>query len=167
MVLSGEAKLERIYHSLTQSGQLWARAAQTCLMQELNYFLKSSPSVTCTEIDRYVLNKYPICLTQSHSLLSLCSIICNNLEIFIEIFENWNIESLNLKRLLLETSYLCPEESQIEYVIDINQANIRTIFWSLCLDSKRTKFQNFDPNEVMINIRENSGMFADIKEEQK
>jgi hypothetical protein len=97
----------------------------------------------------------------------LCSIICNNLGIFIEIFENWNIKSLNFKRLLLETSYLCPEESQIEYVIDINQANIRTIFWSLCLDSKRTKFQNFDPNEVMINIREHSGMFADIKEEQK
>jgi hypothetical protein len=115
-------------------------------MQELNYMLKTKSLLTCTEIDRYTLNTYPICLTQSHPFLSLCSIICNNLEIFIEIFDDWIIESLNIKRLLLDTSRLCQEQSQMEYVIDINQSNIRTILWSLCLDSFKTKFQNFHPN---------------------
>jgi hypothetical protein len=133
-------------------------------MQELNYFLKTNPLLTCTQIDRYVLNKYPVCLTQSHPTLSLCSIACNNLEIFFEIFENWDFKNLNLKRLLLETSYLCQEKSQMEYVIDLEQANIRTIFWSLCLDSLKTKFHNFHPNEILIKINEKSGMFADINE---
>lgn len=134
-------------------------------MQELDYFLKTSPSLTCTEIDRYVLNNYPICLAQSHPVLSLCTIICNNLEVFFEIFENWNLTNLNLRRLVLETSYLCSEKSQMEYVIDIEQSNMRTIFWSLCLDSLKTKFRNFDPNEVMIRINENSGMFAEMIDE--
>jgi hypothetical protein len=134
-------------------------------MQELNYLLTTTSSLTCTEIDRYVLNKYPVCLTQSHPIFSLCTIICNNLEVFFEIFENWNLKNLNLKRLLLETSHLCQEKSQMEYVIDIEQSNIRTILWSLCLDSFKVKFENFHPNEVMIKINENSGMFANIIEE--
>jgi hypothetical protein len=163
---SGEATLERTYSSLTRSGQSWANATQKCLMQELDYLLKTNPSLTCTELDRYIINKYPICLAQSHPVLSLCTIVCNNLEIFFEIFENWNLINLNLKRLLLETSYLCPEKSQMEYVIDIEQSNIRKIFWSLCLDSLKTKFRNFHPNEVMIRINENSGMFAEIIEEE-
>ena len=74
--------------------------------------------------------------------------------------------NLNVKRLLLETSYLCPEKSQMEYFIDIEQSNIRTIFWSLCLDSLKTKFRNFDPNEVMSRTNKNSGMFAEIIEEE-
>jgi len=135
-------------------------------MQELHYFLQTNPSLTCTEIDRYVLKKYPICLTQSHPVFSLCSIMCNNLEIFFQIFENWDLQSINLKRLLLETSRLCQEKSQMEYIIDIEQANIRTIFWSLCLDSLKTKFVNFHPNEIMIKINANSGLFADVIDEE-
>jgi hypothetical protein len=54
----------------------------------------------------------------------------------------------------------------MEYFIDIVQANIRTIFWSLCLDSLKTKFQNFHPNQIMTRINPNSGMFADIIEEE-
>lgn len=128
-------------------------------MQELNYFFKSNPSLRCTEIDRFMLNKYPICLTQSHPVYSLCSVVCNNLDVFFHIFENWNLKSINLKRLILETAQLCQEKSQMEYVIDIEQSNMRTIFWSLCLDSLKTKFINFHPNEVMIETKERSGMF--------
>ena len=135
-------------------------------MQELDYFLKTNPPLTCTEIDRYMLQKYPICLTQSHPILSLCTIICNNLETFFEIFENWILKNLNLKRLLLETSLLCSEESQMEYVIDIEQANIRTIFWSLCLDSLKTKFVNFEPNEILIQLNSNSGLFSEYIENE-
>ncbi|CAF1271142.1 unnamed protein product [Adineta steineri] len=162
-----EAKLERSFDFLTRSGQLWAKATEICLMQELNYFLNTDLSLTCSEIDRYMLNKYSVCLTQSHSLFSICSIMCNNLEILIDIFDNWTLKNLNLKRLLLETSRLCQEQSQMEYVIDIGQSNIRTILWSLCLDSLKTKFQNFDPNELMIRTYERSGMFADVNQEKK
>lgn len=135
-------------------------------MQELNYFLESSPSLTCAEIDRFAVNKYPVCLAQSHRTLSLCSIVCSNLKIFFEIFENWNSNSFSLKRLLLETSRLCPEKSQMEHVINVEESSIRMVFWSLCLDSVETKFQNFQPNEVMVLIKENSGMFAEVIEEE-
>lgn len=129
--LSGDALFERSYKSLTRPGQVWTEASQICLMQELNYFLAADSSVTCAELDRFVLNRYPICLTESHQVFSICSIICQNLMIFFDIFDNWILQGLNIKRLLLETAKLCHEKSQMEYVIDIGQSNIRTVLWSL------------------------------------
>jgi hypothetical protein len=165
MFSSGVALLERTYNSLTRSGQVWSQVSQTCLMQELNYFLKSNRFLTCTQMDQYVLEKSPICLTQSHPFYSFCSIICNNLEIFLEIFDNWNIKSLNLRRFFLEISHLCEEQSQMEYVIDLPLSNIRTILWSLCLDSFKTQFKNFHPNQILIKINQRLAMFAEINEE--
>ena len=164
--MSGEAILEQTYRSLTAPGQRWAKVAQTCLMQELNYFLKSNPLSTCTQIDRYVLNEYPVCLTQSHPVLSICSIICNNLETFLQIFANWKTKSLNFKRLFLETSRLCTEKSRMEYVIDVNQSSMRTILWSLCFDSLTTQLKNFDPSHLMSKTHQTSGLFLDRNEEE-
>ncbi|UJR27005.1 hypothetical protein I4U23_008310 [Adineta vaga] len=161
-----EAVLERVYKSLTSSGKQWSRRSQICLMEELNHFSINSPSSTCTDIDRFVLDKYPICLTQSHASFSICSIMCDNLAIFLEIFNDWNLSNPNLKRLFLKISHLCQEQPQIENAIDINRSNIPMILWSLCLDSSKTQFRNFHPNEIMIRNYERSGLFANFHVEE-
>jgi hypothetical protein len=164
-LLLGDAILERTFHSLTSGGQKWATSSQICVMQELNDFLRAEESNTCSELDRYVLSRYPVCLTQSHPSLSLCSAICDNLSVFLHIFDSWNLKSFNLKRVLLETSLLCPEQSQTKHFIDLDKSNLRTIIWSLCLDSLKGSLRNFDPSKVMTATDSPAGMFADELEE--
>ena len=163
-VFLGQATLEETFQSLTQKGRSWATAAQKCLMQELDYFLRTRSSTTCTQLDRFMLDRYPVCLTQSHAYHSFCSVLCENLSPFMYIFNHWNLPNVNLKRLFLEISRLCQEKSQMEYVIDINQSNVRIILWSLCLDSLRNPSSHFDPNRVMIELDFRPGLFANQEE---
>lgn len=163
----GEATLEYTHRALTRAGQAWATAAQACVMWELNDMLKSKPTSKCTDIDRFVLAKYPVCLTQSHIVYSICSVICSNLQVFIDIFNGWNFANGHVKRVFLEASRLCQEQSHMENVIDVNRSDLRTILWSLCLDSSKVKLDNFQPNELMIRVSQRAGLFADYRGERK
>jgi len=114
-----------------------------------------------------MLGRYSICLTQSHPTHSICSIMCQNLEVFFRIFDNWNLNHLNTRRFFLKISLACPEQSQMEYVLDFEQSTIRTMLWSLCLDSLKTKFIRFDPNEIMTRIDTSKGLFNQMAEEEE
>ena len=165
-LLLGNALLERISSSLTSSAQIWAKATQQCLMHEIDSFLRqSNSSVSCATLDRLVLSKYPVCLTRSHSSLSLCSIMCNNLKIFLQLFDGWNLNGLNLKRLLIEASELCPEKSLLKNVVNLKDTDIPIILWSVCLDSLTNNVEDFQANEVMIESINNVGIFTQFFDE--
>ena len=163
----GDATIDRLFSQLTVDGQAWAKATQVCLMQEVHYFLLSNPRLTCSAVDQFVMNRSPICFTQSHPSFSVCSIMCENLAVFLKIFDKWELKTINLRRFFLETSRLCPEQSQMENVIDVSQASIRTILWSICLDAPKGNIGKFQPDLLMTLVDPNPSLFTEnIEEEQ-
>lgn len=159
--------LDRLFSSLTIDGQSWAKATQLCLMQEINYFFESTTKLSCTKIEQFVMARSPTCFTQSHPSFSLCTIMCENLAVFLKIFDSWDLKMLNLRRFFLETSRLCPEQSQMENVIDVSQAGIRTILWSICLDSPKGNIGKFQPDLLMTLVDPNSSLFSENIEDQQ
>lgn len=154
-----------MYSSLTPSGQIWAHATHQCLMQDIHAFFQSNTSISCSDIDRYVLSKYPTCLARSHPNHSLCSIMCTNLEIFFRIFHHWKINAFSFNRLFAETSVLCPEKSLMKEMIDLHDADIRMMLWSFCLDTVDNHLGNFHANLLMIDTRKQLSLFSENEEE--
>ena len=130
-------------------------------MQEIQSFFQSNTSIMCSDIDRYVLSKYPACLARSHPNLSFCSIMCNNLEIFFRIFDQWNMDAFNFNRLFADTNALCPERSLMRETIDLNDTDIRMMLWSFCLDTLTNDLRDFQANKLMIEMKGQSGLFAE------
>ncbi|CAF0954417.1 unnamed protein product, partial [Didymodactylos carnosus] len=83
--------------------------------------------------------------------------------IFIAIFDEWDLKGLNIKRLLLEVSRLCL--AQTENILDIDEATIPSLLWSICLDGHEVKLKR-DLSKLMIKLERPLPIFGKSVEEE-
>ncbi|CAF0927199.1 unnamed protein product [Didymodactylos carnosus] len=162
----------KIYHDqFTDAGQYWIKQMQTCVMKKLNdRFHGMKHFKTCTQLQSFVYNLYPNCFFQPKistgeksvklTKTSICSIICENIEQLISIFDNINKNSINLIPLILETGRLC-EATTEKIITDISTAPLSALLISICLDRKDVRLAS-DISKLMLSSRE---AYINIQEE--
>jgi len=141
---------------LTLNAKIYFNHTNQCAMTSLHDQLieeKISEKFSCTHLQLMIFNIYLDCFQNKQPenkmirIIDLCSIICDNLQIIINLFLNLNYGLFDLRQLLVKTGRTCGA--------DINDSIVHTIpslLMSICLDRKNARLKQ-DITNVMFNTR--------------
>ncbi|UJR28882.1 hypothetical protein I4U23_010102 [Adineta vaga] len=136
---------------LNLNAQVYFKQTNRCLMKSLDEQLVErtiSARFTCTDLQRVISNNHMQCFQNSSTVsIDFCSIICENLQIILNLFLNLNYESPSLYHLLIETGKNCGAN-----IPETISPSIASILISICLDRKNAKLNN-DITNIMFNRR--------------
>lgn len=147
---------KKYYSQLTIDGKFYFNHTNQCAMASLHDQLteeKISAKFTCTHLQRTIFNIYIKCFQSSQrenqmvTVINFCSIICENLQVMIDLFLNLSNTYINLHQLLIRTGKACGAK--------INEDIIRTLpslLMSICLDRKNARLKE-DITSIMFNRR--------------
>jgi hypothetical protein len=141
---------------LTVNGKFYFNHTNQCAMASLHDQLieeNISAKFTCTHLQTMVFNIYIKCFqstqpeNQMATIIDFCSIICENLQVMIDLFLNLNNMYINLHQLLIRTGKACGAE--------VNENVLHTVpslLMSICLDRKNVRLKE-DITNIMFNQR--------------
>jgi hypothetical protein len=147
---------KKYFSQLTINGRLYFNLTNQCAMASLHEQLteeKISAQFTCTHLQATIFDIYIKCFqstqpkTQLSTVIDFCSIICENLQVMIDLILNLNAKYFNTYQLLLRTGRACGAQ--------INEGMVSTLpslLISICLDRKNAVIKG-DITQVMFNQR--------------
>ena len=141
---------------LTINAQFYFNHTNQCTMTSMHEQLieeKISQKFSCTHLQRMIFNIYLNCFQNNQrenkmiTIIDLCSIICDNLQVIMDLFLNLNHAYITTYQLLIETGKTCGAE--------INESighTIPSLLISICLDRKNVRLKH-DITDIMLNHR--------------
>ena len=136
---------------LNVDGQKYFNYTNKCVMKLADEKLTErtiSARFTCTDLQKLMFETHLQCLQSYPNIsLDLCTIICDNLQVIINVFLNLNHKSHELYRLLIQTGQKCGATIQESSIM-----TIPSVLMSICLDRKNARLKE-DITNVMLNRR--------------
>ena len=141
---------------LTPNGINYFNLTNQCAMASLHEQLteeKISAKFTCTDLQKKIFDIYARCFqstqptTQLSTVIDFCSIICENLQVMIDLFFHLNVKYFNLFELLIQTGKACGAEISEDTI-----GNLPSLLISICLDRKHAVIRR-DITQIMFNQR--------------
>jgi hypothetical protein len=141
---------------LKQNARFYFNHTNICAMTSLTEQLieeRISSTFTCTNLQQMILKIYINCFQNNQrenemvKIIDFCSIICENLQVMIDLFLNLSSDYFNLNQLLIETGKTCGA--------NINPTighTIPSLLIGICLDRKNVHLEQ-DITHIMFNQR--------------
>ncbi|CAF1231565.1 unnamed protein product [Adineta ricciae] len=136
---------------LNLNGQLYFNYTNKCVMKLVDERLTEptiSARFTCTDLQKLMFENHLQCLQNyPNKPIDFCTIICDNLQVIINLFLHLNQQTPDIYRLLIQTGRNCGAT-----IRESPMMTIPSILMSICLDRKNARLKD-DITNVMLNRR--------------
>lgn len=142
--------------NLTENARKFFNHTNRCAMVSLRDQLvdrKISGTFTCADLQQMIFRIFVKCFQNQQkklanaTVLDFCSIVCENLQTFVNLFLNLNDSFININDLLFQTGQNCGAQ-----LVESPERTVPSLLISICLDRKNVQLKN-DITKVMTDPR--------------